>query len=300
VDLFFVAQPLTYGIFFVDLEAAGGQGPDEILHSNAILNGDAGSLQDSDGVDRVRLREAWTQFDLFTKRLQLVAGKIDITNYFDQNAVANDETTQFLTGAFVNNAVLQNPANGPGVSLLWDEKKGIRLRAAVQKPNNTGFRVSERLYGIAQAETLMHWFYGREGNYRAWGRVNGNTEDDNVGFGISFDQLVWPEWTTFARYGVGEPSVRDLLGKWAWSTGVEKRALLPYRLKDVGAIALGQQKGPSKGRELIAETYYRILFSDHFSSTLNLQWLAGSGGDVNSVNETDNAWLIGLRSQIDF
>jgi hypothetical protein len=36
-------------------------------------------------------------------------GTLDLTNYFDRNAAANDETTQFLSDALVNNQMLGSP-----------------------------------------------------------------------------------------------------------------------------------------------------------------------------------------------
>ncbi|MEK7776549.1 MAG: hypothetical protein AAB331_04145, partial [Planctomycetota bacterium] len=105
LDLFFIGKPLTNMTFFVDLEAIGGDGADKTIGSLSGLNDDAGSLQDGDGVDRVSVREAWLQSELFKQHVRLVAGKIDLTNYFDINNVANDETTQFITSVFVNNPV---------------------------------------------------------------------------------------------------------------------------------------------------------------------------------------------------
>lgn len=52
LDLLFIGRPLANMMFFVDLEAIGGNGPDETISSLSNLNADAGSLQDSDGVDR--------------------------------------------------------------------------------------------------------------------------------------------------------------------------------------------------------------------------------------------------------
>ena len=100
----------------MDLEAIGGDGADKTIGSLSGLNDDAGSLQDGDGVDRVSVREAWLQSELFKQHVRLVAGKIDLTNYFDINNVANDETTQFITSVFVNNPVLETPENGPGIA----------------------------------------------------------------------------------------------------------------------------------------------------------------------------------------
>ena len=118
LDLLFIGKPLTYMTFFVDLEAIGGNGPDEFIGNISGLNDDAGSLQDEDGVDRISVREVWLQSELLKQHVRLVAGKIDLTNYFDSNSIANDETTQFITSAFVNNRTLEVPRERAGDSGL--------------------------------------------------------------------------------------------------------------------------------------------------------------------------------------
>ena len=54
----------------------------------------------------MNLREAWLRTELFSQKLALTAGRLDLTNYFDRNAAANDETTQFISDALVNNPML--------------------------------------------------------------------------------------------------------------------------------------------------------------------------------------------------
>ena len=52
------------------------QGPDQTIRSNAGLNAVGGSLQDTDGVDRIALAKAWLGGDYFNEHLNAVAGKI--------------------------------------------------------------------------------------------------------------------------------------------------------------------------------------------------------------------------------
>ncbi len=100
VDLFFLIRPMAFTTFFVDLEAIGGAGPDEVIGSLSRLNTDAETL--GVGVtDQVKVREAWLLIRLLQERLEVVGGKLDLTNYFDRNAVANDETTRFLNTSLV-------------------------------------------------------------------------------------------------------------------------------------------------------------------------------------------------------
>ena len=78
-------------------------------------------------MDRISVREVWLQSELLKQHVRLVAGKIDLTNYFDSNSIANDETTQFITSAFVNNRTLEVPENGPGIAAFYDTRRGVFL-----------------------------------------------------------------------------------------------------------------------------------------------------------------------------
>ena len=205
LDFIFVSHPIANTTFFGSLKAAGGRGPDQTVRSNVGLNADAGSLQDTDGVDRVALSKAWIGGNYFNQHLQTAVGKIDLTNYFDTNLAANDETSQFLSSAFVNNSALQQPGNGPGAIAFYDTRKSWRLGVGIQNPSDSGFAVTDHPYFITEAAYTTRFFQGYEGNYRLWGHLNGSRAHDNKGFGISMDQVLFPTVTAFVRYGLNQP-----------------------------------------------------------------------------------------------
>src|SRR3989304_670319 len=216
LDLLFIGKPLTYMTFFVDLEATGGNGPDESIGTLSGRNDDSGSLQDNDGVDRVSVREAWLQTELLNQHVRLVAGKIDLTNYFDSNDVANDETTQFITSAFVNNRTLEVPENGPGIVSFYDTRKGVFFGLGLQSADNSGLDIVDSLYGIGEVGMRSRYLFGLEGTYRLWGKINGG-RNENKGLGMSIDQHLSAKLVAFARYGMNETDGADV--KSAWSTG---------------------------------------------------------------------------------
>lgn len=297
LDLLFVARPMAYTTFFADLEAIGGNGPDQSIHSSTGLNADAGSLQDTDGVDRVSVREVWLGGDYFGEHLKAVAGKIDLTNYFDINTVANDETSQFLSNAFVNNPTLQQPRNGPGVVAFYDTKKSLRIGVGIQSPSDSGTGIGNRPYGIAEVDYNTHAFFGHEGNYRLWGHLNGSRSGDNKGFGISVDQVLIPTLTAFARYGLNNP--KGAVNKYAWSMGVEKKGVWNSRPLDVLGVAFGQQMGTSTKIDTLSELYYRLFLTDHLAISPHLQWLIRSSRS-DGLEKEENVLVAGLRSQVDF
>ena len=59
LHLIFASHPISHTTFFAVLKGVGGRGPDQTVRSNAGLNADGGSLQDTDGVDRIALAKAW-------------------------------------------------------------------------------------------------------------------------------------------------------------------------------------------------------------------------------------------------
>jgi hypothetical protein len=101
LDLTLIYQPMVRTMLFVDLEAIGGPGPDHELGSLSRLKADAETLGGQD--EKLTVREAWPGLRLVTDRLDTFLGKLDPTNYFDRNVFANDETSQFLNAALVNN-----------------------------------------------------------------------------------------------------------------------------------------------------------------------------------------------------
>ncbi|MBI3269507.1 MAG: carbohydrate porin [Planctomycetes bacterium] len=306
-DLYFITTPLPYSVFFIDLEAVGGQGPDREIGSLANLNSDAGrNVVQDEGNDSVNVREVWLKSDLFQDRLHLVAGKLDLSNYFDRNKAANDETTQFLTDAFVNNPVLGTPAqNGPGVSAWYETKTGWAFGLGFQKPSDEGFRVGDGDYAIAEVDWRTY-LLGREGNVRAWGRRDGRSADteafESWAGGVSLDQEVSSALTVFARFGSAD--VANATDAWAYSAGVQARGLFESRPRDVWGFAFGQQRGSiardERDRDTALETYYRFFVNEHVSVSPIFQYLVHTAGNGDDLPAQDDVAVLGLRVQIDF
>ncbi len=294
-DLLFFAKPLLYTTFFMDLEAIGGNGPDELIGSFSGLNDDSGSLQSGDGVDRVSVREVWLQSFLLDERLKLVGGKIDLTNYFDSNTVANDETTQFITSAFVNNRTIEVPDNGPGLVAFFDTRKGFTFGLGLQSLDNSGTNITDDIYGIAEIGYRSHFFFGQEGNYRLWGRIKGGKENNN-GFGVSLDQNLTTRLTVFARYGANESEVDDATIASAWSAGLRLRSPFFSRVNDEVAFAFGMLDIVDANEESAAELYYKFQINDHFAITPNFQAVFDPAGR----GSNDTASVIGIRTQLEF
>ena len=298
-DLVFNFKVGENTIAVIDVEATGGDGLDARIANFSTLNGVAGSTGDT-----VRFREAWVEHAAFDDRLVLTAGKVDLSNYFDSNAVANDENGQFLAGAFVHSAVLPFPANGPGARLEAKLAEPLTFGLGYGSGDagsddasdsadifDHGFGIAELGYKLKTGEL--------EGNYRVYASLDGSNPDTKKGlsFGVSLDQQITDKLTLFARYGQSDEDVFELTQ--AWSAGGQYVGLLPDRKEDVLGFAYGQIKAIgaiADSQEKLAELYYKFKVNDQIEVAPIAQYLINPAGN----SSTDNVVVLALRSQISF
>lgn len=299
LDLFFLARPMVSTVFFADLEAIGGSGPDEVVGSLSRLNTDAETF--GVGVtDQVKVREAWLHMSLLGDQVKVVAGKIDLTNYFDRNGVANDETAKFLNTALVNNPLLAQPANGPGLAVRYEPGKEFGAGIGIQSPNNSGSTIAEKVYAIFEIDYHTHLLYAREGNYRLWGRIGRDADDldqKSWGVGISLDQQMSSNITAFARAGIGRTEDEGRNAH-ALSTGLEIVSPFKALIKDRAGLAFSRQIGVD-GSESIGEGYYNHFLTDSIAVSFDLQWLF-SGKNQITGEKNENLVVPGFRTTVNF
>src|SRR5262245_39789103 len=146
-DLFFAAKLAQYTSFFADVVALSGAPPDREIPSLTLLNGYTARLVNQ---NELNLREAWLRTEFFGQRLGITAGRLDLTNYFDRNAFANDETTQFISDALVNNQMLGLAVNGTGVVADYDPKNAFNFKVGFQQSNPDATSLSDSIYSLAE------------------------------------------------------------------------------------------------------------------------------------------------------
>jgi hypothetical protein len=78
-------------------------------------NADAGTALDRDGKGRLQVSELYYMRPI--AGIEIYAGLLDATGFFDASDVANDETTQFLGASFVNNPSIIFPDYTLGIAL---------------------------------------------------------------------------------------------------------------------------------------------------------------------------------------
>ena len=198
-------------LLFFDFEAIGGNGPSDFISTFSDLNGDAGSTQSSDGMDRITILEAWTEFTALDNLLQITAGKIDLTNYFDNNLYANDETSQFITTSFVNSAALPIPSNTPGIRIRTTFLDRFFIQAGFARTKNSSDSLFTNIFKIGSIGFKVFPQTGWEANLRIY-TYNHPAAKKSLGFGISFDEAIASYFNVFGRYTFNQKELSRYYG----------------------------------------------------------------------------------------
>lgn len=294
-DIFATTSFGKGSLLFVDLEAIGGDGPDQKYATFSRLNDDAGSYQSEDGIDRVNILEAWGEFTLFKKALTITVGKVDLTNYFDNNASANDETMQFISGSFVNNSSFAVPYNSPGMRFRTTFLNRFHVQFGLSSQDNRGADIFEDLYKIGS----LGWTFAPESDFEANIRFYGYQVpqlENAYGWGISFDELVFGKYNIFGRYGQNLDSIANY---WqiqsSWSAGFRFSTNFASSALAIGT-AYGENTAfdPELRKEQLIEVYFRWQFNDWVHISPNFQFVRNAGG-------TDRELMVfGVRTQFNF
>ncbi len=297
---------------FIHLEGGEGAGvmDDDELDLFSGVNADA-----TGGDAKMELAEVWYEKG-FDNDVVLTFGKLDPTCYFDSNAVANDETSQFLSDMFKNSAVLEFPDNGPGIRLGFAPTQTVELGLGILDGNGDWEDIGDDIFLISEVGFKPN-LLGREGTYRIYGWVNNTdhtqlldatkTEEEGYGFGLSFDQELTDILAGFFRFGWQDEEVYDC--DMSWSTGLQVAGKVWGRDSDVLGLAIGQvmpggdyaDAGNPDHNEGHFEAYYNIYVNDNFSISPDLQVIWNPKGVGSSDQGRDDTIVVlGARSQISF
>lgn len=310
------------GELFLHLEAGRGAGLEDELSLYSNVN------RDADDDNNVRLTELWYEQGFSEDKMLLTFGKLDPTAYFDNNEVANDETTQFLGRIFRNSPTIEFPDNSAGVRLAFMPLEWLKLGYGIFDADSDWEKVGDNLFNIGEI-VFQPQFFGREGNYRFLGWHNHSyhtkwlaterEKESAFGFGFSFDQRVTDNLTLFTRYGWQDPKAYNTgitaTGglnyslEHSWSAGFKIEGKPWGREKDVFAFAVGQaiasddyrKADPTRNAksEGHLEAYYNLHLNGHLSVSPDFQYIWNPfGKDV--ADDTSGIVVFGLRTQIDF
>jgi hypothetical protein len=275
-DLLFNAHLAQYTNFFADVVGLSGSPPDNEIHGLTLLNSFTARLVRQ---NELNLREAWLRTELFNQRLAVSLGRLDLTSIFDRNAAANDETTQFLSDALVNNPMLGLSSNGAGLAAVYDPRKSWNFKIGVQQSNPDATNLSEAVYSLAEVGYRARPSFLGEGNYRAWYRTDNSTGQQKTGYGVSLDQKLNAHVTAFGRYGsAGSQQLKrgnDRFG----SVGLQFQSAWVLNPLDVWGIGYSQLDLATRQNEKLFEAYYNMHLSQKLHISFHLQDVAETEAD---------------------
>jgi len=289
-DLFFTAKLAQYTTFFADVVALSGAPPDREIPALTLLNGYTARLVNQ---NELNLREVWLRTQFFGQKLSLTAGRLDLTNYFDRNTVANDETTQFISDALVNNQMLGLAVNGTGVVVEYDTKSVLNFRYGIQQSNPDATSLNDSIYSLAEVGATLTPFSLPEGHYRVWFRANNGDVESKSAVGFTIDQKITPVVSLFGRYGTQDlPADRDHYV----SAGVGFSQGFVFNPLDTWGIGYAQMDLASGDKEHLTEWYYNL----HLTERLRLSFLLQHVLDTPSSDTKFGYILPGVRLQAAF
>lgn len=273
------------------------------------VNGDA-----KDSSSRLEISEAWYQHPFMDDKLHFTIGKLDLTNYFDGNTVANDETSQFLSGGFVNSIAVEFPDNSGGARLTASPSDLIDVSLAWQSGDSDWEDIFDNAFYIGEVD-VKPVLQGKQGNYRFYGWTNqvdhaeligSNTDESGWGAGVSLDQQLTDALTFFARVGYQDEDVYSF--DVAWSAGFSVAGSLWGRENDILGLAYGmamlsddyetnlRNSGISPEDESHFEAYYSIFVNQHLAISPDLQIVTNAEGN----NDFNTVWVGSLRGLVTF
>jgi hypothetical protein len=295
LDVNLIVRPADWVRLFVDVEGLIGPGPDDTLGTLSRLHTDADRLEGRE--KRLILREAFVRFAWRDEHVRFSVGKLDPAHYFDRNFFAEDETTQFLDNALLNNPMLKPPPNGPAAAVRVSVGDW-RYAFGVQAPDDVDGDLSGLPFVIGE---LGHRnIFRLPGHYRWWARVGSVPEDRDLvtwGTGVSIDQLLTADFGVFLRAGLSRSEGEALTSR-AWSGGVHVAPTWLGRGNDRFGIGYSAQREPA-GREEIVESYYMVSLAEWLRITPNVQWLL-SGPNEARGGTNRNVVIPGLRALVLF
>jgi porin len=287
---------------------------------------------DAMGYRSLDLAELWYEQSFLDERLIVRVGKLDLTGgfqcrgccvAFDGSAFANDQTTQFLNGALVNNPSIPFPDRGLGAVVYfqpaewWYTAAGVGDAQADARETgfNTAFHDEDYFFSIYETGVTPQLPSANgplQGAYRIgmWhdprdkARFDGSgAKHDDVGTYVSLDQALCRESDreddtqglgVFARYGLADGKVNPI--RCFWSAGVQYQGPIPTRDYDVVAFGAAQgllspDMGLSAAHETVLEAYYGIQVAPWLLASPSIQYVFNPGGDGGA----GDAVIIGFR-----
>ena len=283
----------------------------------ASLSSAFGVNADAVGNQGPVVKELYYEGPIFGEQFTVMIGKIDFTGVFDASAYADDECSQFLNAAFVDDPTIPFPDYSLGVVLTYDVSDSWYVMGGVADAQANG-----RESGFRTAfQDEDYFFYALEtgvtagnGTYRVglWNDPQPKGSDnkrDDVGVYTSCDWMLHKENADpedsqglggFFRYGYAPGNKNDVTN--FFSAGFQYQGLFDGRDNDVFGLAYARGffantlTDYTEDYESVCEAYYNAQITPWFVFGPGIQYVANPGGS----NSTKDAVIFGVRAQMTF
>jgi len=264
--------------------------------------------------------ECFYEGPFFSDNLTIAIGKIDFTAVFDQSAYADDECSQFVNAAFVDDPTIPFPEQSLGIVLTWDITDSWYIMGgaadAQADVRETGFRTTfcdedYFFYALETGITAGNGIY-RVGLWNDPQPKGSDNKRDDVGVYTSCDWMLYKENAgvedgqglgAFARYGYA-PSNKNGVTNF-YSLGFQYQGLFEGRDDDVLGVAYGRgffadtaASDYPADYESVCEAYYNARITPWFVFGPSIQYVANPTDGEGTTSK--DAVLFGLRAQVTF
>lgn len=296
---------------FIELESDKGRGVDHFIPTFSVFN-----INSGEDVN-IYIPKLHIEQNLSADKISISAGKLDLSNWFDGNVAAESGDTQFFSSALVNSLTIPFPAKGLGARIQFKPYEWIYFEsgASTARASSTKTGLSDGFNSVFFVNELglSPKIGSLKGNYRLifhmnhekLERIDGEGErNDDLGYGISFDQEVTKGITLFLRYGHADERVRNI--KHFWSFGGQIIEPIPGRKFDCLGVGVARSimgkdyrdasEEEAARSETIYEVYYSCNLNNFFILTPNLQIVTNPNAD----KAAKTAVVCGLRFLLSF
>jgi porin len=264
-------------------------------------------VKDINGRNRDYLLTAWYKHTFRISEgnsVDITGGIIDSTDYLDENAYANNEYTQFMNEALVNDPDAFLPSYDIGGAIQWHAGGFILTGVAMAVGENDDGNSYN--YYAGQLAYTVDWRPG-EGNYRViaatttdkFSNPQGTDLESLRAFILSFDQEAGEYFGLWIRFGwqADDAAVNH---KAIYSGGVNIAGSLWKRADDNIGLGYAYLNGGNQGidKSQVIEWYYRFVLNEYFAVTADVQYMKDDYRDDPDFNP--KGFILGLRAAVEF
>ncbi len=296
---------------FIELDSDNGMGVDKLIPTYSQFNNNYGERIP------IYIPEFYLEQNLFSGRVSIAAGKLDISDWFDANVAAESADTQFLSSALVNNLAIPFPSKGLGGLVVFMPYEWVYFQsgAGTARAASTKTGLSDGFNSVffINEAGLSPKIGELKGNYRVifylnhekMERLDGEGEKkDTLGYAVSFDQEITKRITLFFRYGNADEKIWDI--KHFWSFGAQLLEPIPGRKLDYFSVGVARSimgddfRSANEEATSSTETMYEVYYSYNLNPLITLSPSLQVVTHPNADRTAKTAIVLGFRFLLSF